>query len=113
MQNPPIHFAIVLARDSEGTFESPADRPHALDDAIKKFRMAAYLWQAYTAESMYRQFPGSPGMGGSARRSFRVEEEWREDTISLQETAARRMTAKIHIVRSPLGAEGAIYIRWD
>jgi len=55
---------------------------------------------------MYRQFPGTPGMGGSARRSFRVEEEWREDTLSLQESDARRMTAKVHVVRSPFSVAG-------
>jgi hypothetical protein len=68
--------------------------------------MAAYLWQAYTAEQMYRNFPGAPGDGGSARRSFRLEEEWANDTLSLQETDVWRMTAKVHIVRSELTVEG-------
>jgi len=68
--------------------------------------MASYLWQAYTAEAVYRHFPGAPGKGGSARRSFRVEEEWNEDTLTLQETDVMRMTAKVHVVRSPLSAEG-------
>lgn len=106
LQNPPLHLAIVLARDSEGIFESPDDRPHSLEDAIKKFRMASYLWQAYTAEAVYRHFPGAPGKRGSARRSFRVEEEWNEDTLTLQETDVMRMTAKVHVVRSSLSAEG-------
>jgi len=68
--------------------------------------MASYLWQAYTAEAVYRHFPGAPGKRGSARRSFRVEEEWNEDTLTLQETDVMRMTAKVHVVRSPLSAEG-------
>jgi hypothetical protein len=106
LQNPPIHLAIVLANDSEGHFESPPDRPSGLEDAVKKLRVAAYLWQAYTAEQMYRNFPGTPGNGGSARRSFRLEEEWAEDTLSLQESDIWRMTAKVHIVRSELTVEG-------
>jgi hypothetical protein len=106
LQNPPIHLAVVLANDSEGRFESPPDRPSGLEDAVKKLRMAAYLWQAYTAEQMYRYFPGTPGNGGSARRSFRLEEEWAEDTLSLQEADVWRMTAKVHIVRSELTVEG-------
>jgi hypothetical protein len=106
LQNPPIHLAIVLARDSEGTFESPPDRPNGLEEGVKKFRMASYLWQAYIAEAMFRNFPGSLGNGGSARRSFRVEEEWTDDTLSLQENHVRRLTAKVHVVRSPFSVEG-------
>lgn len=99
-QNPPLHLAIVLAADSPGTFESPPDRSNSLDDGVRKLRMGAYLWQAYTAEHMFRNFPGKPGRGGSARRSFRVEEEWGGDTLSLQENGTIRMTGKVHIVRS-------------
>jgi hypothetical protein len=106
LQNPPIHLAIVLARDSEGMFESPPDRPNGLEEGVKKFRMASYLWQAYIAEAMFRNFPGSLGNGGSARRSFRVEEEWTDDTLSLQENHVRRLTAKVHVVRSPFSVEG-------
>src|SRR5271170_4567359 len=58
---------------------------------------------------MYRNFPGAPGHGGSARRSFRVEEEWMNDTLSLQETDVWRMSAKIHVVRSKMTVEG-IYL---
>lgn len=106
LQNPPIHLAVVLARDSKGIFESPPDRPHDLEEALKKLRMAAYLWQAYTAEAMFRNFPGSAGTIGSARRSFRLEEEWGDDTLSLQESAVRRETAKIRVVRSSLSVTG-------
>jgi len=107
LQTPPVHLAVILARDSEGSFEAPPDRPNTLDDAISRFRMAAYLWQMYTAEQLFRNFPGAKGQGlGSARRSFRLEEEWTDDTLSLQESGARRMTAKIHVVTSPLSVAG-------
>ena len=60
----------------------------------------------YTAEQLFRNFPGTPGNGGSARRSFRLEEEWGDDTLSLQESDAKRTTAKIHVVRSELSVAG-------
>lgn len=106
LQNPPLHLAIVLARDSNGTFEAPADRPNGLNDAVKKLRLAGLLWQAYTAEQLFRSFPGGPGRGESRRRSFRLEEEWMEDTLSLQETDVWRASVKIHIVRSELTVDG-------
>src|SRR5271156_2584858 len=107
LQNPPVHLAVILARDSEGSFEAPPDRPNGLDEAIRRFRMAAYLWQMYTAEQLFRNFSGKKGQGfGSARRSFRLDEEWSDDTLSLQESSVWRMTAKIHVVRSPLSVVG-------
>lgn len=109
-QNPPVHLAVVLAKDTEGEFESPPDRPNGLEEGIKKLRTAAYLWQAYTSEQMFRNFPGSPGTVGSARRAFRLEEEWMKDTLSLQETDVWRMSAKVHVVRSSLTVEGISYV---
>jgi Putative peptidase family len=68
--------------------------------------MAAYLFQAYTAEHMCRNFPGAAERGGSARRSFRVEEDWIEDTLTLQETGVWRTSAKVHVVLSTLSEKG-------
>jgi hypothetical protein len=116
LQNPPVHLAIVLARDSDAAFEAPPDRigNNSLEDAVKKLRVAAYLWQAYTAEHMYRNFPGSSGkIKWSSRRSFHLDEEWSKDTLSLSETDIWRMTAKIHIVRSEMTADGIILVRQD
>ena len=106
LQNPPLHLAIVLACDSDGTFEAPADRPNGWDEAVKRLRVASLLWQAYTAEQLHRTFPGGPGRGESHRRSFRLEEEWIEDTLSLQETDVWRSSVKIHIVKSELTING-------
>lgn len=99
-----MHLSIVLANDSVGDFEGPIDRPNGVEEAVKKLRMAAYLWQAYTAEQVYRSF-GSPTNGVSARRTFRLEEEWLEDTLSLQESEVWRSSAKVHVVRSDLTVE--------
>jgi hypothetical protein len=55
--------------------------------------MAAYLWQAFTAEQMFRNKLG--------RRVFRMEEEWVTGTSNYRdrETGTMRSEAKIHIVR--------------
>ena len=55
--------------------------------------MAAYLWQAFTAEQMFRNRLG--------RRVFRMEEEWVTGTSDYRdrETGTMRSEAKIHVVR--------------
>ena len=65
-----------------------------LELAIRKFRMAAYLWQAFTGEQMYRNQFG--------RRCFRFEEEWQTGSLTYRdlETGQMRNEAKIHVIRS-------------
>jgi Putative peptidase family len=107
LQDPPVHLAIVLARDSSGVFTTEGTGEQSpLAESIKRLRMAAYLFQAYTAEHMCRNFPGAAERGGSARRSFRVEEDWIEDTLTLQETGVWRTSAKVHVVLSTLSEKG-------
>ncbi|KAI9777711.1 MAG: hypothetical protein M1839_008630 [Geoglossum umbratile] len=95
---PPLHLAIVLAKDSPGTFDAVPERiqreGNGLEIAIRKFRMAAHLWQAFTGEQMYRNRFG--------RRCFRFEEEWQEGTLSCRdhENGQMRNEAKIHIIRT-------------
>ncbi|KAF2641286.1 hypothetical protein P280DRAFT_542507 [Massarina eburnea CBS 473.64] len=95
---PPLQLAIILGRDSAGTYDATPERiqreGNGLELAIKKYRMAAYLWQAFTGEQMNRQ-----GMG---RRCFRFEESWEPGTLSYQdwESGQFRNQAKIHIIRS-------------
>lgn len=94
---PPLHLVILLAKDSPATFDAVPQRAQSegngLDTAIRKFRMAAYLWQAFTGEQMSRQ--------GFGRRCFRYEEEWTEGSLSVSDRQSGRMRneAKIHIVR--------------
>jgi hypothetical protein len=95
---PPLQLAILLGKDSDGHFDAVPERirreGNDLDVAIRKFRMAAYLWQAFTGEQMFRNNFG--------RRCFRFEEEWQTGTLSSRDTAARQMRneARIHIIRS-------------
>lgn len=95
--SPPLQLAILLAKDSPETFDAPPERAkregNDLDVAIRKFRMAAYLWQAYTAEQMYRNKFG--------RRTFRFEEEWTQGTTCARdhEFGKLRSEARIHIIR--------------
>ncbi|TVY82400.1 putative zinc metalloproteinase [Lachnellula suecica] len=107
LQNPPLHLAIMIAKDSSLIIDClPHKRggissAHSdLDAAINKFRMTAYMWQALTTEDMR-----SKGLG---RRSFRVEEEWSAETLSREflqianEASGKHMRsiAKIHLVKS-------------
>lgn len=97
-QSPPLNLVILLGKDSPGTFDAPPARAERegndLDMAIKKYRMAAYLWQAYTHEQMNRSRLG--------RRTFRFDEEWTSGTISSrdQTIGAMRSEARVHIIRS-------------
>lgn len=95
---PPLQLVILLGADSPGTFDAVPVRiekeGNDLETAIRKFRMAAYLWQAFTAEHMFRAKLG--------RRVFRMEEEWVSGTANYRdrEAGTMRSEAKVHIVRS-------------
>ncbi|KAF2011698.1 hypothetical protein BU24DRAFT_354120 [Aaosphaeria arxii CBS 175.79] len=95
---PPLQLAIILGSDSDGTYDATPDRKNregnGLDLAIKKFRMSAYLWQAFTGEQMYRQ--------GFGRRCFRFEDSWEPGTLNVQDwnSGEYRSQAKIHLIRS-------------
>lgn len=94
----PLDLAIVVAKDSQELFDSTPARSdregRCLDAAVRKFRTAAYLWQAFTAEQMWRNNLG--------RRAFRFEEEWSQGAISLRDLpeGTMRSEARVHIIRS-------------
>ncbi|KTW31583.1 hypothetical protein T552_00221 [Pneumocystis carinii B80] len=101
VKNPPLYLAILLAKDSPEEYDASPSRKekegNGLELAIKKLRMIAYLWQAFTGEQMARN--------GFGRRCFRFEEENLIDTLSYQEENVIRPTAKIHIIRSKYSLE--------
>ncbi|KAF2086309.1 hypothetical protein K490DRAFT_66861 [Saccharata proteae CBS 121410] len=96
--SPPLHLAIILAKDSPETYDAMPERVqhegNGLETAVRKFRMAAYLWQAFTGEQMYRN--------GFGRRCWRYEEEWQQGTLTQSDvqTGQYRNEAKIHIIRT-------------
>jgi len=96
--SPPLHLAILIAKDSPGTYEALPERieraGNDVEIATNKYRMVAYLWQAFTGEQMYRN--------GLGRRCFRLEEEWQTGSSSIKdrETGQMRNEAKVHIIRS-------------
>ena len=98
VNSPPLQLVILLGKDSPGTFDAVPERRQKegnnLDTAIRKFRMAAYLWQAFTGEQMFRN--------GFGRRCFRFEEEWQTGSLTFRdrETGQMRNEAKVHVVRS-------------
>ncbi|KAL4906017.1 hypothetical protein BDW74DRAFT_151038 [Aspergillus multicolor] len=96
--SPPLHLVILLGKDSDGTFDAVPEKANRegnnLETAIRKYRMAAYLWQAFTGEQMFRNNFG--------RRCFRFEEEWQPGTVSERDAASGQMRneAKVHVVRT-------------
>lgn len=94
---PPLQLVILVGKDSPCTFDATPARVqnegNDLSVAIRKFRMAAHLWQAFTAEQMYRHKFG--------RRCFRYEEEWQTGTLSIRdwECGIQKNETKIHVVR--------------
>ncbi|KAL4816052.1 putative peptidase family-domain-containing protein [Aspergillus spinulosporus] len=109
LQVPPLHLAILVAKDSPLLIDCPPAKHGAfssahsdLDAAVAKFRMTAYMWQALTAEDLR-----SKGLG---RRSFRLDEEWGVNT-TLRTTHANAYghanaqpalgaVARVHIIKS-------------
>lgn len=95
MASPPLHLAILVATDSPGQFDAPPARAigegNGIDMAKRKYRMAAYLWQAFTAEQMQRH--------GLYSRCFRLEEEWQPSTLGNENPAPWRSEARIHVIR--------------
>jgi len=95
---PPLQLAILVAKDSPGTFDAVPARVeregNGLETAIRKFRMAAYLWQAFTAEQMSRNKFG--------RRTFRFEEEWVTGTSNQRdrEYGTLRSEARVHVIQT-------------
>ncbi|MCJ1412404.1 hypothetical protein MMC19_006498 [Ptychographa xylographoides] len=95
---PPLQLVVLLGKDSPGTYDAVPERiqreGNGLETAVRKFRMAAYLWQVFTGEQMHRN--------GFGRRCFRFEEEWQTGSLTYRdrETGTMRNEAKIHIVRT-------------
>lgn len=95
--SPPLQLCILVAKDSPETFDAVPERVqkegNGLATAIRKFRMSAYLWQAFTAEQMNRN--------GFGRRCYRYEEEWQPGTLTWKdaENGQMRNEAKIHVIR--------------
>jgi hypothetical protein len=96
--SPPLQLAILVAKDSPETFDASPARAekegNGLETAVRKFRMVAYLWQAFTSEQMWRNKLG--------RRAFRFDEEWTTGSANYRdrENGTMRSEARIHIVRS-------------
>lgn len=98
MNSPPLQLAILVGKDSPATFDAVPARiekeGNGLETAVRKFRMAAYLWQAFTAEQMMRN--------KFQRRVFRFEEEWTTGTSNQRdlEMGTMRSEARIHVIRT-------------
>lgn len=97
-QNPPLKLVIIVGADSPERYDDVPNPRHPpnLSTAIKKLRMAGYLWAAYTAAEMAH--------GGFGHRSFRLDEAWGPDTLSCQ-TNEPQQTAYVRVIRSKYTTE--------
>ncbi|OAG34928.1 hypothetical protein AYO21_10879 [Fonsecaea monophora] len=95
---PPLQLVILVGSDSPCTYDAVPQRiqneGNDLSMATRKFRMAAHLWQTFTAEQMYRHKFG--------RRCFRFEEEWQTGTLSMRdwEMGIMKNETRVHVVRA-------------
>ncbi|KXN73625.1 hypothetical protein CONCODRAFT_68160 [Conidiobolus coronatus NRRL 28638] len=105
LQNPPLYLAILVGSDSEGVFDIPPEYGgnNDLEAAKEKLRMAGYLWQAFTAEQLYRK--------GYGKRTFRLDEGYQIDTLTRgdKENKVMRQTANVRIIRSKKTTEELRY----
>lgn len=98
ISSPPLDLVVLLGKDSDATYDAVPERKsregNGLEMATRKFKMAAYLWQAFTGEQMNRN--------GFGRRCFRFEEEWQHGTLSSRDLAIGQMRneVKVHVIRS-------------
>ncbi|PRT55467.1 hypothetical protein B9G98_03087 [Wickerhamiella sorbophila] len=94
-RNPPVHFCLLVAKDSPLTFDAPEYKikteGNSIDTAVRKLRLASYMMSAFTMEQMNRNDMGL--------RTFRPYEENEPDTVSNRDRNDKRMTTHIHIVR--------------
>lgn len=87
LPNRPVDLIIVAGADSRLSYDDV--KPTTIDDAIRRFRMAACLWQAYTAEQMLRN--------GFGPRTFPLTSEWGPDTVA---GSGEQLVPKVTIIRS-------------
>ncbi|KAL3458205.1 putative peptidase family-domain-containing protein [Aspergillus heterothallicus] len=109
LQLPPLHLAILIAKDSPLLIDCPPAKLGPLSSAhadvtaaVAKLRMAAYMWQAATAADFHSKALG--------RRAFRLDEEWSDTNTAFRTShvgpgttppgAAGAMVAKVHLIRS-------------
>lgn len=96
MQNPPLKLVVVVGSDSPHIYDDAPHPKHAptLETAIKKFRLAGYMWSAFTAQQMDRN--------GFGQRTFRLDESWLPDSLSSQDVPSQRwrQTAKVLVLKS-------------
>jgi hypothetical protein len=93
LQNPPLHLCIIVGSDSPLTYDDVpySQDPPNLDTAIRKLRLAGYLWQAYTGSQM--------AANGLGHRTFQLNESWQPDTLSSVDQSSRN-TATVRVLKS-------------
>jgi len=102
---PPVKLVMFHAKDSKYASTEEDEESPVLSLAKAKYRMAAYLWQSFMAESMNKL--------GHSRRTFQLENSWDQSTLYAQDirTSVTRNQAPVHVIEldktiKELGAMG-------
>lgn len=93
---PPIKLVMFHAKDSDYAAGQDCDDDEEspiMSLAKAKYRMSAYLWQAFMAESMNKL--------GHTRRTFQLENSWDQSTLFAQDirTGITRNQAPVHVIQ--------------
>lgn len=104
-ENKPIHFCVILGRDSDGRYDMPKYKLQRgevanLDTAIQRLKVAGRLMQAFTQDEFHR-------LGLSNRTFPFVEESTHSQRVfgyDLDSTVPHN-EVKIHVIRSPKTVE--------
>lgn len=100
-ENKPLHFCVIMGRDSMGSYDMPKYKLRQgqvadLESAVQRLKVAARMMQAFTQDEFH--------IVGMSNRSFQVVEE----TVHHQgifgynvDSKEPHTEAKIHVIRSP------------
>lgn len=104
-ENKPIHFCVVLGKDSNGSYDMPRYKLQRgevanLDTAIQRLKVAGRLMQAFTQDEFHRL--------GLSNRSFPFVEEIQNSQRVFgynMDSPTPHKEVKIHVLRSPKTVE--------
>lgn len=100
-QNKPVHFCVILGKDSNGAYDMPKYKLQRgevanLDTAVQRLKVAGRMMQAFTQDEFHRL--------GLSNRSF----QWVEESVNSQrvfgynvDLPTPHQEVKIHVFRSP------------
>lgn len=94
LEDPPIHFVLLVAKDSPGMFDAPPGQPNTIPEAVRKLRLASYLMASFTQEQMSRN-----SCGMRTFRPFEAEEPCTVSAYDKYGASHKRWTTHVHVIK--------------